>query len=74
MEKTHYSSEVSFDSEVNLNNVFKCHIATRSGAFTRFLLIVHETELRIATLGSEKVKSTVSLSSIHIKEQTLVAR
>jgi len=43
-------------------------LATKSGALSPYQIEVDLTELRIVTLTSSKVKSTIKLSDFHIKD------
>lgn len=61
------SSDCTFASESTQKH-FACYLATKSGSLSSYQLRICPNELQIVTVSSHKVKSTIPLDYLHIKE------
>lgn len=54
--------------QVTATSSFPCLLMTKSGSLSSYNLLITATQLLIVTVSSSKVKSTVELGTMHIKE------
>ena len=61
-------SSTASSSDSSTHSVIECYLATRSGGLSLYDLHINKTEILIVTQKTNKVKSSIRLTEIHIKE------